>query len=172
MVYNTNKCKKNKTTIIATSTTKVTKHDLQQSMLLIFVCMKNIEYVQVAGGVRNEQQILMSGFPVGKGFHKNQTIIHVSQMQIESHVSQFENECCCYLACQWFCAKCLTCNLGIANIQNACRSNILQVSALHTIETMWFCTASGVICKFGARFGQKPSQIFTEGAIDVAWQTC
>ena len=74
-------------------------------MLIILVCMKNIEYVQVAGGVRNEQQIMMSGFPVGKGFHKNKTIIHVSQMQIESRVSQFENECCCYLVCQWFCVQ-------------------------------------------------------------------
>ena len=52
--------------------------------------MKNIEYVQVAGGVRNEQLIMMSEFSVGKGFHKNQTINHVSQMQIESRVSQFE----------------------------------------------------------------------------------
>ena len=64
----------------------------------------------------------------------------------------------------------LACNLGIANMQNACRNNILQVSAIYTIETMWFCAASGVVCKFGARFGQKPSQIFTEGAIDVVWQ--
>ena len=60
-------------------------------MLIILVCVKNIEYAQVAGGVRNEQQIMMSGFPVGKGFRKNQTIIHVSQMQIDSLVSQFEN---------------------------------------------------------------------------------
>ena len=92
MVYNTNTCKKtNKTAIFATSTTKITKHDLWQSMLIILVCMKNIEYVQAAGGVRNEQQIMMSAFPVGKGLHKNQTIIHVSQVQIDSRVSQFEN---------------------------------------------------------------------------------
>ena len=52
--------------------------------------MKNIEYVQVAGGVRNEQQIMMSGFLIGKGFHKNQAISHVSQMQIDSRVSRLK----------------------------------------------------------------------------------